>query len=233
MGINKLNELISKRDQLNAEIEDLQSKYPKVGNWYKSPKYGKELFYVTNLTDEHIYGYGFNWIDNWIDKRRIGEYNNYDYELATDSEVLDRLKVEAERRGFVSGANVKSLLTKNTYKMNGRIEFRLNDSKLEMWHEAFSNKSNKILGEGFLNILKDGVWAEVAGKPIPVINGYEMHLNEWETEVSFGCVVFKIDDLKEIYNATEGAGITGFELGEGVYVPFKDFEYLIEYLNSK
>jgi hypothetical protein len=86
-----------------------------VGKWYKTPRLGKALFYITKVTDYRIFAYGFDYKGKWSDEDDFGTILDTvkHGELASEEEVKDALIAEAERRGLKKGASF-SIYNKGT-----------------------------------------------------------------------------------------------------------------------
>jgi hypothetical protein len=90
-----------------------------IGKWYKDLDNGKFLFCFQGgygNSDTHGLNYGFNSQNEF--RETLGVHKRDVYTPATDSEVLEALKKEAIKRGFVKGAYFKELWAKSNCKVN-------------------------------------------------------------------------------------------------------------------
>lgn len=141
-----------------------------VGKWYVVENIQKgSLGYdgIGMFTKEHAkngllrddFGYNFLEINGSIWR------TNGDIRLATEEEVFNALKKEAEKRGFVKGAKVKdnglhiSCMQNEILKENA-FRFHLSDNK--MWMDV--GKDNYCC-----LIFDNGKWAEIISQPEEVI----------------------------------------------------------------
>jgi hypothetical protein len=90
-----------------------------IGKWYKHES-SNMLFFPLEIKDENsIRAYGFTMRGNFSSDNGLFEWGNPKaIRLATDSEVLEALKKEAIKRGFVKGAYFKELWAKSNCKVN-------------------------------------------------------------------------------------------------------------------
>lgn len=91
-----------------------------IGKWYISKDVNKHIFYVTNITEDRYYYYGFNSGGQWC-KNDYYSFNDsglkHGFRLATEEEVEKALIKEAERRGFKKGITFISSASETNFKM--------------------------------------------------------------------------------------------------------------------
>lgn len=114
---NKANSMYTlTQEQVNELVQgkSIQEVLPEafkleVGKWYKTPKHGKAMFFITEIIGDAIYGYGLNSEGTWRHISCFCLADSKANEPATREEVEAMLIAEAKKRGFVEGANVKGL----------------------------------------------------------------------------------------------------------------------------
>ncbi len=140
-------------EYLNKWFPEAFKKELEIGKWYISKDINKHIFYVTNITEDRYYYYGFNSGGQWC---KNDDYSFNDsglkngFRLATEEELKSALIKEAERRGFKKGAKFKSSISEN--------------------------------GELNPHIFKDGVWAEVIKSKYYTKAQAEKRLTELEND---------------------------------------------------
>lgn len=138
-----------------------------VGKWYK---YNKWLINYKGIYGNDILlgNYAFNSggiYESYLDCNALFGSTPEKWELATEEEVFNALKKEAEKRGFVKGAKVKdnglhiSCMQNEILKDNS---FRFYLHKNEMWMTVGKNNYNCL-------IFNNGKWAEIISQPDEVI----------------------------------------------------------------
>ena len=209
-----------------------------VGKWYKSPKYGKAIFYITNITNKKVDAYGLNYKYEWKNEKEFGDSISEDYELATDKEVETALISEAKKRGFKEWVTISSEWIESEILVNGDELFF--DEHLEL---CLGSKSS------YFTIFKDGKWAEIIEDSKPKINGYEMEVKNGD--VVFGCAKFhqyyleKVLELCKLSSFTwdnDGGGencknegyrtIKSIKLSSDVEITVDELKEVVDYLNK-
>lgn len=124
-----------------------------IGKWYKSDY--PLLIYIEEIHHHKLVGYGFNQINEFLEKTdfctRANENNkvNYDkfnFRLATDSEVEEALINEAKKRGFKKGV----------YYINANNQ--VSKEYAENNYFAYSEEYKSLYLDGN-TIFYDGYWA--------------------------------------------------------------------------
>lgn len=147
-------EQIKKLAKGNAKIKkmfpDVFETKLEVGKWYKSIDKPLHIFYVTELKDNRYYYYGFNTLgffekEDWFSFIHCGLQKGF--KPATDSEVLEALTNEANKRGFKRGVCFNIV--------NGERN-PIHIDKNERY--GFDNYGNKLLMNNWC-IFENGIWA--------------------------------------------------------------------------
>ena len=197
-----------------------------VGKWYKSPKYGKAIFYITNITNKKVDAYGLNYKYEWQNEKEFGDSISEDYELATDKEVETALISEAKKRGFKNGEKIDQT------KMN--TDFNTKVFKLQTDEEMYYCKGLNTLSFGNYWLFKEGVWAEIIEDSKPKINGYEMEVvkgcNGGDV-IKFGCQKFDAKNVIDFYKYAEKLNLNSFSFGQ-YNVEIYELKEVVDYLNK-
>ena len=126
------------------------------GKWYKTPKLGKALFYLTKITKYEYYAYGFDYTGKWKNEERFGDlFPIEERELASEEEVKEALIKEAKCRGYKNGVKYMCYDTVQEIKNMDGMEYCevgiLTDGygghiySNGEWSKIISNPNEKIL----------------------------------------------------------------------------------------
>ena len=124
-----------------------------VGKWYKD-NFGEGLYFITEIQEHYFYYYGFNYSFNYKEKDYYA-IKNCDLVLATEKEVFNALKKEAEKR-YKLGQTVRCL-------KDGEIE-TIN----QIDYDFYFDYSRLWINED-CKIFDNGKWAEIISQPDEVI----------------------------------------------------------------
>lgn len=128
-----------------------------VGKWYKTPEYGKSIYFVTSITTNDVKAYGFDSDGKWVDES-WGWTNPEQYPTdtpATDEEVKAALIAEAETRGFKEGVKV-DLFGRREATLKGEYKYMPRTTLCGFY---FSIGENEIFNEYY------GKWATIIDQP--------------------------------------------------------------------
>lgn len=142
--------------KIEAQFPELFTEL-EVGKWYTplNEYDGIALVCVQNPNNTNNFGYGFDFLGNWIDKGYIVS-KGQKTRLATDEEVETALIAEAKRRGF----NNTTMITQ-TFDENQKM-------CIGFWDESSVKfERNKLFAKG-VRIFDNGKWAEIISEPIEV-----------------------------------------------------------------
>lgn len=76
-----------------------------VGKWYKNDQ--NSIFFTCNVNNKKPYGYGITAGKVFVEDDNFAAWSVSGIKLATEQEVLEALKNEAVKRGFVDGSYIK------------------------------------------------------------------------------------------------------------------------------
>lgn len=233
--MNELEKLEKAKQDIQDKIDKLKSE-PKLetGKWYKNES---QLFCLTKLHGGQTYGYGFQ-NEEWkvFEDTSIGGWtfdNERTNKPATNEEVEAALIKEAKKRGFKSGALIKSKY--DVWLKEGGVRFEYKNKTLIMHSERSSTPNDGYVSKngGHLTIFSNGKWAEIIQEPKVVINGYEM--KQEGGMVKFGCAEFNeeffIEIKKGIYDSNcnySNRKIKSITLDSGVEITVKQLEEIVK-----
>ena len=126
-----------------------------INKWYKASKYGSAIFYLTQIIGETIKAYGVNFDGLWVNENDWYAFLDEEYEPATEEEVSEMLKKEAEKRGFKKGVNFIGVI-ENSYGIKDHV---LNT---EIYFDS-DKEGGLYASKGW--IMKDGKWATIVEQP--------------------------------------------------------------------
>lgn len=131
-----------------------------VGKWYKDNLKDSGLIFIEKYNGIHegLTAYGFCWNTfDWTESHSRWRSNSKQgLVLATEEEVFNALKKEAEKRGYKVGSRVKCL-------KDGEIE---TINKIDY---VFLFDYNRLWIHGNCKIFENGKWAEIISQPEEVI----------------------------------------------------------------
>lgn len=128
-----------------------------VGKWYKADGNEKSLICFQGYWNDNVYSYGFGILGYWTNT--FGFWKDKYYTEATPTEVIERLKAEAVKRGFVEGVRFKTnWFGEDEFNIFSGGELRLNQN---------SYGYNTLCECGTPWIMKNGIWAEIYTEPSP------------------------------------------------------------------
>lgn len=131
-------------------VTEEKPKELEIGKWYKNNTYKGSVVFKCN----EISGYG-TFTDIWGDYWLCSSEKSWN--LATNEEILEVLKKEAIKRGFVAGVTVNSLV-KGFSGTIDNLDYFYNEEYNQLW-VCGNNGDNNFL------IFKDGEWAEIVEQP--------------------------------------------------------------------
>jgi len=135
-----------------------------VGRWYNiycdDFKY---LFFVEKIENQDVFGYGFDEENYYYGKGCklfiLGEINKS--ELATPTEVIERLKAEAVKRGFVEGVKFDNSNLPNDGGLGNILKSFLEVREDVIWIWSTEHTANRR------RIYNNGIWATIINEPKP------------------------------------------------------------------
>ena len=140
-----------------------------VGKWYKDNSEDSGLIFIEKYNGIHkgLTAYGFYWNTfDWSESSSGWCLNSKgDLVLATEEEVFNSLKKEAEKRGFVKGNKVKDNGLEFSCKQNEILKdntFDFDSQFNQMWMKVGESNYNCF-------IFDNGKWAEIISQPEEVI----------------------------------------------------------------
>lgn len=116
---SQIKELIEKCPSSQCKEDYLKELFPEVfkseiklqiGKWYKSLDHPKWMFCVTDIIEKakRVKGYGFGSNGLWMENISDETWEFYEFDRCievSESEILEALKNEAVKRGFIEGAH--------------------------------------------------------------------------------------------------------------------------------
>lgn len=128
-----------------------------IGKWYISNDMPNHIFYVTKITEDKYYYYGFNTGGQWS-KNDCYSFNDtglkYGFRLSTEEEIRNALINEAKKRGY-KNKNTKSLKLNSKFcKIDKNYDF-----VLFLTNETTLYSQPK--GKGGFCLFENGIWAEI------------------------------------------------------------------------
>ena len=153
----------AKLDKVSKDI--LQGLFPeafkselKVGKWYRDNNYPKHFAYITEISNDRYYYYGFNIAGTWQNK---DYYYLNDRSLNLIEETTEELKQalikEAKKRGFKNTSRLKMTGINSKFSFNDSFSTigELNKSSFYIEDNILDSKE----GHGY--IFENGIWAEI------------------------------------------------------------------------
>jgi len=154
--IRELNKDENIHDILVKEGVVVEKAKLEVGKWYKDLCSKNMLICFQGYSDFGVDSYGFNKNGEWIDGYSV--WRSKQYIEATPTEVTERLKAEAERKGIKEGAVVNNsklmdISLDNHLLRDGRFDL-LNENCLIYRYEV-----------SYFIIMENGIWCDVISEP--------------------------------------------------------------------
>ena len=176
----ELSDVIAK---FNERIDALAKKQTfEVGKWYID-KNGEALIFNTG---DKATNYGFRNNGGWGIGYLLINQKCQNFMPASDEEVFEALKKEAERRGFKEGVNLKV-----NFKYLGHDHF----DEIIKSEKGFRFSGDELSLHGRI-ILRDGKWAEIVKDEPIKVGGYEViKKNKY---ICIGCKRFWRSEVESI-----------------------------------
>lgn len=131
----------------NGEWARVTGEPIQVGKWYKTSDPSKKTFvFITKELGGNC-GFGFNWLGEWSDNAILDR--DWECQLATEKEILSRLKEEAMKRGFVDGVTFTNKYINSHHQLRDEFILSLNRSGINAHSDGvgtftiFDTKDNK------------------------------------------------------------------------------------------
>lgn len=119
------NETQKQIEKLQAELDKLkvlaerENKF-EVGRWYKLKDYPKVICFAKEKGECSYNGFGISHYEKWADWVSFGDKLS-NWTLATDTEVLEALTKEAEKRGFKKGVRFETAIYSREETIKGNF----------------------------------------------------------------------------------------------------------------
>lgn len=199
---DRINALEAIMQSATKEINELKNQLDKptfeVGKWYniKSKLGFSYLCCITKYTNETLTGYFFDEKNQWYNEDDILNIRNIiESNTATESEVFEALKKEAEKKtNGASAIKVKSFYEDKFYSFDN-YHFKFHDNVLQIWDS-----------NGWISFMQEGKWAEIIKDGPIKIGGYE--LKKIGSTFKIGCKKVNTTDVLNIKNFMEANSFT-------------------------
>ena len=151
----------------------------KVGEWYKETwKDGDvDLFFVDKIDgDKLIHNENYfrnkesifinsSWAKKYISKSFMINDKRVIVQTPTDAEIEEVLTAEAVRRGFVDGCSFVPIGDDGVWTFSEAYKYTFIDGVFQVWSKKIQKTNCSIVVAGFLEIFKNGQWAEIVERP--------------------------------------------------------------------
>ena len=154
-------------------VPDVFDKPLELNKWYKCPKLGKAIFYITEIFEDEITAYGFSYQGVWENENDFTGRINKDIIPATPEEVETALINEAKRRGYKNGVEIVDIYNGKTNQDTTIVSSNKFDYEKV---KAGSIQGDMALRDSDGNIIfHNGNWASIIQTPKDVIKVIETY----------------------------------------------------------